>query len=95
MSIENFFFRNAVAFAELTKLKKTKYYMNARQFYEEVKKMRYLQKKYFLTRDHRALEASKKFEKLIDEEIGRVEQLLNEKAKSEQMTINFDNHEEV
>lgn len=69
--------------------------MNARQFYEEVKKMRYLQKKYFLTRDHRALEASKKFEKLIDEEIERVEQLLNEKAKSEQMTINFDNHEEV
>lgn len=57
--------------------------------------MRYLQKKYFLTRDHRALEASKKFEMLIDEEIERVEQLLNEKAESEQMTINFDNHEEV
>ena len=73
---------------------KTKYYTNARQFYEEVKKMRYLQKKYFLTRDHRALEASKKFEKRIDEEIERVEQLLNEKAESEQMTINFDNHEE-
>ena len=68
--------------------------MNARQFYEEVKKMRYLQKKYFLTRDHRALEASKKLEKRIDEEIERVEQLLNEKAESEQMTINFDNHEE-
>lgn len=47
--------------------------MNARQFYEEVKKMRYLQKKYFLTRDHRALEASKKFEKRIDAEIERVE----------------------
>lgn len=68
--------------------------MNARQFYEEVKKMRYLQKKYFLTRDHRALEARKKFEKRIDAEIERVEQLLNEKAESEQMTINFDNHEE-
>lgn len=68
--------------------------MNARQFYEEVKKMRYLQKKYFLTRDYRALEASKKFEKRIDAEIERVEQLLNEKAESEQMTINFDNHEE-
>ena len=68
--------------------------MNARQFYEEVKKMRYLQKKYFLTRDHRALEASKKFEKRIDAEIERVERLLNEKAELEQMTINFDNHEE-
>ena len=68
--------------------------MNARQFYEEVKKMRYLQKKYFLTRDYRALEASKKIEKRIDAEIERVEQLLNEKAESEQMTINFDNHEE-
>ena len=68
--------------------------MNARQFYEEVKKMRYLQKKYFLTRDHRALEASKKIEKRIDAETERVEQLLNEKAESEQMTINFDNHEE-
>ena len=68
--------------------------MNARQFYEEVKKMRYLQKKYFLTRGHRALEASKKIEKRIDAEIERVVQLLNEKAESEQMTINFDNHEE-
>ena len=56
--------------------------------------MRYLQKKYFLTRDHRALEASKKFEKRIDAEIERVERLLNEKAELEQMTINFDNHEE-
>lgn len=68
--------------------------MNARQFYEEVKKMRYLQKKYFLTRDHRVLEVSKKFEKRIDEEIERVEQLLNERTESQQMTINFDNHEE-
>lgn len=93
MSIENFFFRNAVAFAELTKLK-NKILYERKTILRRGQEVRYLQKKYFLTRDHRALEASKKFEKRIDEEIERVEQLLNEKAESEQMTINFDNHEE-
>lgn len=67
--------------------------MNARQFYEEVKKMRQLQKQYFRQRTQQNLEASKAQEKLIDAEIERVEKLLKQKTESEQMTINFDNYE--
>lgn len=67
--------------------------MNARQFYEEVKKMRQLQKQYFRQRTQQNLEASKTQERLIDAEIERVEKLLKQKTESEQMTINFDNYE--
>lgn len=67
--------------------------MNARQFYEEVKKMREFQKTYFRQRTQQNLEASKAQEKLIDAEIERVEKLLKQKTESEQMTINFDNYE--
>lgn len=65
--------------------------MNARQFYEEVKKMRELQKTYFRQRTQQNLEASKAQERLIDAEIERVEKLLKDKTESQQMTINFDN----
>lgn len=64
--------------------------MNARQFYEEVKKMRYLQKKYFLTRDHRALEASKKFEKRIDAEIERLRYELSAVKEEFKAVTGFD-----
>lgn len=67
--------------------------MNARQFYEEVKKMREFQKIYFRQRTQQNLEASKAQEKLIDAEIERVEKLLKERTESQQMTINFDNYE--
>lgn len=67
--------------------------MNARQFYEEVKKMREFQKTYFRQRTQQNLEASKAQEKLIDAEIERVEKLLKERTESQQMTINFDNYE--
>ena len=67
--------------------------MNARQFYEEVKKMRQLQKQYFRQRTQQNLEASKTQERLIDAEIERVEKLLKERTESQQMTINFDNYE--
>lgn len=57
--------------------------MNARQFYEEVKKMRQLQRQYFATRDKSrksmALMLSVKQEQLIDAEIDRVEKILNQK----------------
>ena len=43
--------------------------MDPRQFYEEVKKMRQLQKTYFRTRRQGDLEASKAQEKIIDKEI--------------------------
>lgn len=67
--------------------------MNARQFYEEVKKMRELQKKYFATHSHRVMEASIQVEQRIDAEIERVEKLLKERTESQQLTINFDNYE--
>lgn len=57
--------------------------MNARQFYEEVKKMRQLQRQYFATKDKSrksmALMLSVKQEQLIDAEIDRVEKILNQK----------------
>lgn len=46
--------------------------MDARTFFDEVAKLRELQKEYFKTRNSMALTASKKQEKLIDEEIKRV-----------------------
>lgn len=57
--------------------------MNARQFYEEVKKMRQLQRQYFATKDKSrksmALMLFVKQEQLIDAEIERVEKILNQK----------------
>ena len=48
--------------------------MSPLQFYEEVKKMRQLQKTYFRTRLQVDLVASKAQESIIDKEIARVEQ---------------------
>lgn len=50
--------------------------MNAKQFYDEVVKLRRLQKKYFCIRSSGTLRSSKKQEKLIDSEIDRVERLI-------------------
>lgn len=54
----------------------TCHYMNAKQFYDEVVKLRRLQKKYFCIRSSGTLRSSKKQEKLIDSEIDRVERLI-------------------
>lgn len=50
--------------------------MDARTFFDEVAKMRQLQKDYFRTRSSLTLQASKKQEKLIDDEINRVQKVL-------------------
>lgn len=55
--------------------------MNNREFFEAVVKLRQLQKDYFKTRSSMALQASKKQEKLIDEEVIRVNEVLLNKAK--------------
>lgn len=49
----------------------------ARQFFERVKVMRYFQKQYFKTRSRTALQQSKALEREIDEEIERVNRLLD------------------
>lgn len=54
----------------------TCHYMNAKQFYDEVVKLRRLQQEYFRIRSSGTLRASKKQEKLIDSEIDRVERLI-------------------
>lgn len=51
--------------------------MDGRQFFERVKMMRHFQKEYFKTRRRTALQQSKALEREIDEEIDRVNRLLN------------------
>lgn len=50
--------------------------MNAKQFYDEVVKLRRLQKKYFCIRSSVLYVPAKKQEKFIDSEIDRVERLI-------------------
>lgn len=50
--------------------------MEAKQFFDEVVKLRALQKNYFHTRSSDALRASKRQEKLIDDEIERVNKII-------------------
>lgn len=57
--------------------------MNAKDFFEEVSKMRDYQKEYFRTRSSLALKASMKQEKLIDEEIRRVRGILGKKNEKD------------
>ena len=55
--------------------------MNSKEFFDKVVEMREAQKLYFRTRTTTALEASKKKEKAIDEEIERVKSSLNPQPK--------------
>lgn len=64
--------------------------MNNKYFYYKVRKMRALQREYFKTRDKQVLQRSKALEKEIDEEIARVDALVDVKAQLsyELMNIN-------
>lgn len=62
--------------------------MNARKFYEEVKKMRRLQKAYFTHKTQLDLSLAKAQEKIIDDEISRVELLLAQRDGT-QANIDF------
>lgn len=55
--------------------------MNPKEFFESVVKLRELQKEHFKTRSSLTLAASKKQEKLIDDEIARVNIVLSNKTK--------------
>lgn len=50
--------------------------MTHREFYDLVREMRQQQKRYFATRDKATLKKSKELEKMIDEEIVRVDEIL-------------------
>lgn len=58
--------------------------MNARQFFYKVVEMRSAQKDYFATRSSTALSKSKALEKEIDNEIARVNDILESKPKPQQ-----------
>lgn len=53
--------------------------MNPKEFFNKVCRMRKAQKEYFRTRSGRALADSKRLEKEIDDEIERVEKVMEEK----------------
>ena len=53
--------------------------MSPREFYATVVKMREAQKKYFKSRSSFDLEAAKRYEKLVDAEIKRLEELTEPK----------------
>lgn len=55
--------------------------MNAKEFFGLVKEMRVQQKEYFKTRSADVLRKSKALEKRVDDEIERVEKVMNEKKQ--------------
>lgn len=55
--------------------------MNAKEFFGLVKEMRFTQVEYFKTRSSASLKKSKALEKRVDDEIARVEKVLNEKKQ--------------
>lgn len=62
--------------------------MNAKQFYETTRDMRQAQKKYFKSRSSFDLREAKRLEKVIDDEIARVDAI--EKSKKPQQPTLFD-----
>lgn len=61
--------------------------MNSKQFFEAVVKLRELQKRYFKSRLSMDLSASKRQEKLIDDEIARVNTVLSNKNKQGELGL--------
>lgn len=61
--------------------------MDSKQFFEAVVKLRELQKDYFKTRSSMALRASQKQEKLIDDEIVRVNTILSKNNKQGKLNL--------
>lgn len=55
--------------------------MNSKEFYDTVVKLRNEQKTYFRTKSPLALKASKELEKKIDDEIDRVNRILDEQRQ--------------
>lgn len=53
--------------------------MNPKEFFDKVSRMRKAQKEYFRTRSGRALADSKRLEKEIDDEIERVNKVMEAK----------------
>lgn len=61
--------------------------MTAKDFYNLVVKMRKAQQDYFRTRSQRALLESKEYEREVDAEIRRVEQIQQQQADDQQLKL--------
>lgn len=61
--------------------------MDAREFYETTKAMRAAQKEFFKTRESSALKEAKRLERVIDDEISRVELIEQQRGKPQQLTL--------
>ena len=61
--------------------------MTAKEFYNLVVKMRKAQSDYFRTRSQRALLESKEYEREVDAEIKRVEQIQQQQADKQQLKM--------
>ena len=68
--------------------------MNAKEFYDTVKAMREAQKEWFKTKNRVAIVRSKVLEKKIDQEIERVEALMNPQPNENQLKL-FDNEQQT
>ena len=55
--------------------------MTSKEFFFKVATMRYYQKEYFSTRSREILAQAKQIEKEVDDEIARVNKILNERGK--------------
>lgn len=64
--------------------------MDARKFFEEVARLRDLQKKYLKDRSSMTLTACKRQEKVIDDEIARTRKVLEEQEKRREPQLLFD-----
>lgn len=61
--------------------------MTSKEFFDKVVQMREKQKEFFQTRSHNALISSKRLEKEVDDEIKRVEKILEEKDEPQQLKL--------
>jgi hypothetical protein len=66
--------------------------MNAREFFDLVTMMRSKQRSYFNTRDKNELADCKRLEAQVDDEIYRVNRILELQAKAQEVKDYFDSH---
>ncbi len=67
--------------------------MTSKEFFFKVATLRYYQKEYFATRSREVLAQAKAIEKEVDDEIARVNKILNEREKGQVVQGNLFNND--
>ncbi len=67
--------------------------MTSKEFFFKVATLRYYQKEYFATRSREVLALAKAIEKEVDDEIARVNKILNEREKGQVVQGNLFNND--